>query len=441
MLRISLLHQKLQGMYSRINREQEIAESVFTNAIQISNIENPNIQNCIRPASTFSGDMILSAYAPSRDLFYMIGDFTGHGLSAALGALPVSEVFRAMVSKGFDGEDILTAINKKLKSLLPSGMFFGTQLVVVNHDLEHARIFNAGMPDILIVDGLNNTIKHRIKSRGLPLGIVESIDPKNIVQYVPIKQNDRNFMYSDGLTEARNQNDHELGEQRLEQAILGAADNNSFKQIFTDLDAFCGTTALADDVTLVEITCVHGLFPRTDPEYISQSRKERHEDRGDWSLSMRFNGARLRETNPIPILMNHIVELEGAHTERQALFTIMTELYVNALDHGVLGLNSSLKSDPSGFASYFEDREKKLKALDSGYVKFDIAIKKSDRVRNITIQLEDSGDGFDYKNYKASSDDLALSGRGILLLEELCDSLQYFGNGNIARAIFSWNTE
>ena len=73
---------------------------------------------------------------------------------------------------------------------------------------------------------------------------------------------------------------------------------------------------------------------------------------------------------------------------------------MNALDHGVLGLNSSLKSDPSGFASYFEDREKKLKVLDSGYVKFDIAIKKSDRVRNITIQLEDSGDGFDYKNYK-----------------------------------------
>ena len=83
----------------------------------------------------------------------MTGDFTGHGLLAALGAMPVSEVFRAMTKKGFSPEEILTGINKKLKSMLPVGMFFGAQLVVVNHDLEHVRVFNAGMTDVIIVDG------------------------------------------------------------------------------------------------------------------------------------------------------------------------------------------------------------------------------------------------------------------------------------------------
>jgi serine phosphatase RsbU (regulator of sigma subunit) len=82
-----------------IHREQEIAQSVFINAIQGNNISNPNIKATIRPAGTFSGDMLLSAYSPSRDLYFLIGDFTGHGLSAALGAMPVSEVFHAMTSK------------------------------------------------------------------------------------------------------------------------------------------------------------------------------------------------------------------------------------------------------------------------------------------------------------------------------------------------------
>ena len=101
MQRIALLHREVQGMYGMIKREQEIAESVFLNAIQSSNIDNPYIKHVVRPAGIFSGDMVLSAYSPSRDLYFLTGDFTGHGLLSALGAMPVSEVFSAMTTKGF----------------------------------------------------------------------------------------------------------------------------------------------------------------------------------------------------------------------------------------------------------------------------------------------------------------------------------------------------
>ena len=74
----------------------------------------------------------------SIDLFLLIGDFTGHGLSAALGAMPVSEVFHAMVSKGF----------------------------------------SAGMPDLLVIGGATNEVTHRIKSNSLLLGIVEDINTR-----------------------------------------------------------------------------------------------------------------------------------------------------------------------------------------------------------------------------------------------------------------------
>jgi CheY-like chemotaxis protein len=121
MRRIAELNGEVQGMYSMIQREQEIAESVFVNAIQSPNIINPHLHQAVRPASIFSGDMVLSAYSPSRDLFFLTGDFTGHGLLAALGAMPVSEVFRAMTTKGFSPEEILAGINRKLKAMLPVG--------------------------------------------------------------------------------------------------------------------------------------------------------------------------------------------------------------------------------------------------------------------------------------------------------------------------------
>ena len=442
MQRIASLNKEVQGMYSMIHREQEIAEAVFINAIQGTNIVNSNINSQIRPAGTFSGDMVLSAYSPARDLFFLIGDFTGHGLSAALGAMPVSEVFHAMTSKGFSPENVLSGINKKLKSLLPVGMFFGAQLVVVNHDLEHAFIFNAGMPDLLIVDGKTNQIKKRCKSRGLPLGITSEINPKEIVEFVAINTKDKILMFSDGLTEARNADDEEFGDNRLENAISNAPIDGVYQQIFADLDSFCGNMIQVDDVTLVELTCAKALLPQVESGEGHSMIKTSSTNQGEWQMTLNFRGARLRETNPVPILVNQILEMEELESERQSLFTAITELYVNALDHGVLGLDSGLKSDPVGFARYFEERETRLATLDSGYVVFDLAVEQiSAGLRRILLRVEDSGKGFEYKNHQAfSKNDSSLCGRGILLISNLCDTLSYEGLGNIANASFQWET-
>ena len=440
MQRISALNQKLQGMYSMIHREQEIAESVFINAIQGANISSPMIKNKIRPAGTFSGDMILSAYSPTRDLFILIGDFTGHGLSAAIGAMPVSEVFHAMTAKGFSPEDILIGINKKLRALLPTGMFFGVQLVAISGNLERANIFNAGMPDLLIIDSEDNAIKHRVKSGGLPLGIIDNIKPRDFRESLPIKSNDKILMFSDGLPEARNADDEVFGDDRLQQSISNTPGNDVYNQIFADLDAFCGGMVQVDDVTLVEITCAPELIPDVAvPEHRSAS-KNATRNSGEWQLTLKFTGMKLRETNPVPILLSQILEMEALEGQRQSLFTVITELYVNALDHGVLGLDSSMKSDAAGFARYYEEREARLTSLKSGYIIFDLSVEQRTEGRNIELRIEDSGDGFDFQNHRAlSADNTLLCGRGILLVEDLCDSLTYKGRGNIVKATIDLN--
>jgi len=321
-------------------------------------------------------------------------------------------------------------------------MFFGAQLVVVNHDLEHVRVFNAGMPDVIIVDGATNQIKHRLVSTGLPLGVEATIDPKEMLQYAPIAYNDKILMHSDGLTEARNASDREFGSQRLLESISHAPVNQVFDQIFEDLDRFCGNiTTQADDVTLVEITCVHEVLPEIEVHDYIRPTAQLLGDRGEWKLSLRFNGTRLRETNPVPILVSYLLEMEELEAERQSLFTVMTELYVNALDHGVLGLDSKLKSDPAGFEAYFQTRESRLASLDSGYVIFNLSVEQQSTRRSILLRIEDSGKGFDYANhYPPTTRETALSGRGILLIQDLCESLEYHGKGNIAIARFSWST-
>ena len=151
---------------------------------------------------------------------------------------------------------------------------------------------------------------------------------------------------------------------------------------------------------------------------------------------------RLAETNPVPIIINQIMEMEGIEKERQSLFTILTELYVNALDHGVLGLDSALKSDPSGFAHYFQEREQRMKAINNGYVQFNLSVEQNNIYRSILIRVEDSGPGFDYDSHEDGDGEVhtGLSGRGIMLVKDLCESLAYHGKGNVAEAIYSWKT-
>ena len=204
MERIQLLHNDLRLLYSRMQRDEEIAEQVLRGAVVADNLALEQIHTFLRPASVFSGDVLLSAFSPSRDLHVMLGDFTGHGLSAALGALPTSEVFRSMTAKGFQPKQILHAINKKLHGLMPTGMFLAAQFIKISHKLDYITVMNCGMPELFVLDDLTREIKYSFPSQSLPLGIVEDLSDTEICQHIDIAPGDRILLATDGVTEARN---------------------------------------------------------------------------------------------------------------------------------------------------------------------------------------------------------------------------------------------
>jgi CheY-like chemotaxis protein len=446
MERIRQLNQQVSRLFNRMQQDQELAERVFSGAVVADNVALDKIQTLIRPAELFSGDVLLTAYAPSRDLNVMLGDFTGHGLAAALGALPASEVFRAMTAKGFSTPQILAGINKKLKGLLPTGMFFAVQFITISHNLDYITVCNCGMPDVLVLHGKTGLIKHRAPSRGLPLGITVAAEFQDIVEPVAIEAGDRVVLVSDGVTEARSPEREYYGRERFEDAIQEkAAGETALDSVSRSLEGFCQDAPQDDDISLAEIPCLPELLPGLS----TLIRKTKHivpgeeipaGDTIDFNLTLRGN--RLREADPVPLIINHIQELEGLGDHRRLLFTILTELYVNALDHGVLGLDSKLKSPAEGFTEYFSKREQKLEQLSEGYVRISIQTIPLTKGGQMLIQMEDSGSGFDFGNYDASKvSESQLSGRGIRLISELCESLTYQEPGNKVEALYSWSND
>jgi anti-sigma regulatory factor (Ser/Thr protein kinase) len=88
-----------------------------------------------------------------------------------------------------------------------------------------------------------------------------------------------------------------------------------------------------------------------------------------------------------------------------------------------------------------QTRESRLASLDNGHVIFNLSVEQKAARRSILLRVEDSGKGFDFANHVApNAGDTALSGRGLVLIRDLCESLEFEGKGNIAVARFSWST-
>lgn len=443
MERISDLHDQVSTLYNRMHQDEMVAEKVFNGAVVAGNVALDMIETLIRPAEIFSGDVLLTAYTPSRDLNILLGDFTGHGLAAALGAMPTSEVFRAMTNKGFSPPHILAGINQKLLSLMPTGMFFAAQFVSISNNLNHVAACNCGMPDILFLKE-SGVIKHRCGSRSLPLGITDNIKFQETLEHVKIEPRDRIMLVSDGITEAVNCDNEQFGRSRFEQAIvMHGVDESALASVSRELEAFCQDARQADDISLVEIPCVPELLPEFDRKIFlpaagsGKGARVPSNDVLEFTLTLRGN--RLRDSDPVPLIINHIQELEGIDGQRRLLFTILTELYVNALDHGVLELDSALKSSTDGFSRYFTEREQRLTDIESGYIQISVKTHPLENGGEVLIQMEDSGNGFDYEEFQTRDSSRPIpSGRGIRLLSELCDTLTYHPPGNRVEAVYSW---
>ncbi len=147
--------------------------------------------------------------------------------------------------------------------------------------------------------------------------------------------------------------------------------------------------------------------------------------------------------DPLPLLLNILVEVPGLRSHSGTLYTVISELYSNALEHGVLALDSSLKDTQEGFTAYYEQRQKKLDEIGEGFIRLHLHHRTTDDGGSLTIRVEDSGSGFlgakEWRQEKPSITDYR--GRGLRLVDSLCDGVRYLGDGNEVEAVFSWRND
>lgn len=426
---------QLAQHHQRLLQEQAVAKQVFDNVAHSGCLNANNVRYFLSSLAVFNGDVVVAGIRPNGNMMVLLGDFTGHGLPAAIGAMPLASTFYGMVHKGFSMSDVLREINKKLKSILPVGLFCCATIIDFNFRRKRIKVWNGGLPAGVIYRQSDGSVTP-MRSTHLPLGVLPEKSFKDDAQYYDLDIGDRIFMWSDGIHEARNSDGDMFGEERLLELFQNNQDRSlAFDKVLAGVKEFIGSGEQDDDLSMIEI--------RMDtPENLNlpHATNNQHElSQVEWELRFEVKPTSFKTFDPLPFLLNILTEEPELRGFSGSLYTILAELYSNALEHGVLGLSGDLKKSPEGFAEYYSQREKLLNEISSGFVHIYFAYSSNIEGGTLTLRVEDSGAGFDYKSRQGK--ELLItgySGRGIGIVEKLCKTVRYYGNGNKVEVVFAW---
>ena len=439
--RMRLMHRTVMSQRDEIavhNRymmkEQEAAKRVFDKVAHAGSLNSPNIQYVLSPMSIFHGDIMLAGVGPSDNLMLLLADFTGHGLNAAIGAMPMAQTFYSMLDKGFSLREIVRELNSKLVEMLPSGVFCCTALADIDFQMGTLHFWNGGLPDCVLYRKADRSLV-RLPSAHLPLGIVSGQHFNDNLEVHAVDVGDRLYLWSDGIHEAVNTRGDMYGEERL---LANFSSNTRidklFREIVVDVHGFMSDGPAEDDVSLLEVEIVEPGVLR------HQSRMamldEKHSPR-DWSMEYCLRPETLRDFNPLPLLHYILMQIPRLRPMSGSLFTVLSELYANALEHGVLRLSSELKKSPDGFAEFYRLRQERLASLADGEIRIAIQYDAADAGGRLRLMVADSGDGFDHTDVDLDmNDNDGLSGRGLPLIFSLAESVTYNDRGNEITVVF-----
>ena len=208
------------------------------------------------PAKEVGGDLY-DFFLKDKKLYICVGDVSGKGVPASMTMAVAVNLFRSVAKEGFTPAQIAMQINKTLSVDNENSIF--VTMFIAEIDLETGRMdfCNAGHNSPVIVNnqlkpGNPNRAKYIDMESNAPVGlwpeleyVGESID--NIKGYTLL-------VYSDGLTEAENEEQEQHGEKRLLELMRNdefVNTKSTVNMILNDVATHVGSADQSDDLTIL----------------------------------------------------------------------------------------------------------------------------------------------------------------------------------------------
>lgn len=335
------------------------------------------------PAKAVGGDLY-DFFIRDEKLFFCIGDVSGKGVPASLVMAVSIAIFRTIASREAMPDRILTQMNETLSHKNDSNMFVTLFIGVIDLPSGRLRYSNAGHDAPLLV---GETVETLPCDSNVPAGIMPGW--KFTVQETMIQPFTTIFMFTDGITEATNNQFELYGEQRvLEQTQKSLAEGKKdpdslVSDMSASVNAFVGDAEQSDDQTMLAV----------------QYTKERLTEVYQHAVSL------TNDVNEVPQLATFVDEVCEA-----VGFDMGTTMQINlAMEEAVVNVMNY--AYPKG-------------------TKGDILVEATSNAKRLKFTIIDSGKPFDPTakaevDITLAADERPIGGLGIHLVRQIMDSINY----------------
>ena len=238
---------------ARIDKELEYAKQIQLSALpsNFPDTENYSIYAQMIAAKEVGGDFYDFYTLDDNTVLFLAADVSGKGIPAAMFMMTAKTIIRDLAERGLSVNEIFTLANEKLCENNESGMFVTAWMGKLDIETGKLSFANAGHNPPLLVHASGEC--EYLKSRtGFVLAGMEGMIYR--ANEMELKKGDRIFLYTDGVTEATNENEALYGEDRL----LSYIDKNKnlkaeelLSGLKEDIDSFVGDAPQFDDITML----------------------------------------------------------------------------------------------------------------------------------------------------------------------------------------------
>lgn len=220
------------------------------------------IYGCEHPAREVGGDFYDIFRSDENNLFVVVGDISGKGVSAAMFMVMVRTSIREKLKSGSSPAEALNRVNREICVSNPENMFATVFALMFNTKTGVLRFANAGHTVPVLLKSGPEFLKMRT---GTVLGLFE--DALMVDEEIQLDDGEGILVYTDGITEAVNKDKKHFGSERLRDDIMNHCLANN--HAYSPRTLVCGIVSSVNEFSegleqFDDITCIALVYSRKD---------------------------------------------------------------------------------------------------------------------------------------------------------------------------------
>lgn len=241
----------------KINSELSIAKAIQSSSLPnifppFPNNKEFSIYASMEAAKEVGGDFYDFYFRDENNFMFLIADVSGKGIPAALFMMTGKTLINNMSQMNYTPKELIKEINNKICATNKQGLFITMLAGIVDIKTGNMSLINCGHNQPLI-KRKNGEYEYLSLDSNMVLGIFENTEFE--IYETQLNGGDILFTYTDGITEAVNNNDEMFGEKRLKNSLNSHKDIKDVQQISDeikkDLKGFTKDATQSDDITML----------------------------------------------------------------------------------------------------------------------------------------------------------------------------------------------